>query len=104
MGGSNRTLAHSDGDAVDQWSKLGLANVKARVSNTTLTAGRQNFSSPMFDVIGNRALPSSFQGVSLHSEELENLAFDVATFDRNSPHTQQTLATFKQADRPEGKE
>ena len=95
MGGSNRTLAHSDGDAVDQWSKLGLANVKARVSNTTLTAGRQNFSSPMVDVIGNRALPSSFQGVSLHSEELENLAFDVATFDRNSPRTEQSLNKFR---------
>ena len=95
MGGSNRTLARSDGDAVGQWSKLGLANLKARVSNTTLTAGRQAFSSPMVDVIANRALPSSFQGVSLHSEELENLTFDVATFDRNSPRMEQSLSKFR---------
>ncbi|QXI29424.1 OprD family porin [Pseudomonas vanderleydeniana] len=94
-GGSNRTLTHSDGDAVGQWSKLGLANVKFRVSNTTLTAGRQNFSTPIVDTIGNRALPSSFEGVSLHSEELNNLSFDVATFDRVSPRTEQSLSKFR---------
>ena len=93
--GNNRTLTEEGGDAVGQWSKLGLANVKARVSNTTLTAGRQNFSSPMVDVIGNRALPSSFQGVTLHSEELENLSFDLGTFDRNSPRTEQSQRKFR---------
>ncbi|WP_335945665.1 OprD family porin [Pseudomonas sp. G166] len=93
--GNNRTLTREGGDAVGQWSKLGLANVKARVSNTTLTAGRQNFSSPMVDVIGNRALPSSFQGVSLHSEEFENLGFDIATFDRNSPRTEESQRKFR---------
>ncbi|MGX0888098.1 hypothetical protein AB7M22_000106 [Pseudomonas sp. ADAK2 TE3594] len=93
--GNNRTLTEEGGDAVGQWSKLGLANVKARVSNTTLTAGRQNFSSPMVDVIGNRALPSSFQGVAIHSEELNNLAFDLATFDRNSPRTEESQRKFR---------
>ncbi|MHC8363966.1 OprD family porin [Pseudomonas sp. LS2P72] len=93
--GNNRTLTENGGDAVDQWSKLGLANVKARVSNTTLTAGRQNFSSPQVDVIGNRPLPSSFEGVSLHSEELENLSFDLGTFDRNSPRTEQSQRKFR---------
>ncbi|MFU2327235.1 OprD family porin [Pseudomonas sp. NFX98] len=93
--GNNRTLTEEGGDAVGQWSKLGLANVKARVSNTTLTAGRQNFSSPMVDVIGNRALPSSFQGVAIHSEELNNLQFDLATFDRNSPRTEESQRKFR---------
>jgi hypothetical protein len=93
-GGSNRTLAHSNGDAVDQWSKVGLANVKARISNTTLTAGRMNFSSPIVDVIGNRPLPSSFEGVAIHSEEFDNLSFDLATFDRVSPRTEQSLTKF----------
>jgi hypothetical protein len=74
---------------------MGLANVKARVSNTTLTAGRMNFSSPMVDVIGNRALPSSFEGVAIHSEELNNLSFDLATFDRNSPRTEESLRKFR---------
>ncbi|MBD9587749.1 OprD family porin [Pseudomonas sp. PDM03] len=93
--GYNRTLTEEGGDAVDQWSKLGLANVKARFSNTTLTAGRQNFSSPQVDVIGNRPLPSSFEGVTLHSEELENLTFDLGTFDRNSPRTEQSQRKFR---------
>ena len=94
-GGSNRTLAHSFGDAVGQWSKLGLANVKFRVSNTTLTAGRQNFSSGIVDTIGNRALPSSFEGVSFNSEEFSNLSFQGGIFDRVSPRTEQSLSKFR---------
>ncbi|MCS4247111.1 MULTISPECIES: OprD family outer membrane porin [unclassified Pseudomonas] len=94
-GGSNRTLADSDGDAVGQWSKLGLANVKFRVSNTTLTAGRQNFSSGIVDTIGNRALPSSFEGVSFNSEEFSNLSFQGGVFDRVSPRTEQSLSKFR---------
>ena len=94
-GPNNRTLTHSDGDAVGQWSKLGLANLSARISNTTLTVGRQNFSSPTIDVIGNRALPSSFQGVGLHSEEFNNLSFDAGSFDRVSPRTESSLSKFR---------
>jgi hypothetical protein len=93
--GNNRTLTRSGGDAEGQWSKLGLANVKARFSNTTVTAGRMNFSSPQVDVIGNRALPSSFQGVAIHSEELNNLSFDAATFDRVSPRSEESLQKFR---------
>ncbi|USW96839.1 OprD family porin [Pseudomonas proteolytica] len=94
-GGSNRTLADSDGNAVDQWSKLGLANLQFRVSNTTLTAGRQNFSTPIVDNIGNRALPSSFQGVSFNSAEFSNLSFQGGVFDRVSPRSEQSLSKFR---------
>ena len=94
-GKNNRTLTHSDGDAVGQWSKLGLANVKFRVSNTTLTVGRQNVSTPIVDVIGNRALPSSFEGASIHSEEFNKLSFDAGTYDRVSPRTEQSLSKFR---------
>lgn len=93
--GNNRTLTKEGGDAEGQWSKLGLANVKFRVSNTALTAGRQNFSTPIVDTIGNRALPSSFEGVSLHSEELNNLSFDAGSFDRVSPRTEESLSKFR---------
>ena len=94
-GPNNRTLTHSDGEAVDQWSKLGLANLKARVSNTTLTFGRQSLDTPMVASIGNRALPSSFQGLALNSAEFENLSFDLGTFDRVSPRTEQSLSKFR---------
>ncbi len=93
--GNNRTLTKEGGDAQGQWSKVGLANIKARISNTTLTAGRMNFSSPQVDVIGNRPLPSSFEGIAIHSEELNNLAFDLATFDRVSPRTEESLSKFR---------
>ena len=96
-GSSNRALAHRNGDPVDQWSKLGLANLQVRVSNTTLIAGRQAFSSPTLDVLSNRALPSSFQGISLHSAEFDNLTFAAASFDRVSPRSEQSLTKFRSA-------
>ncbi|MCE7763457.1 outer membrane porin, OprD family [Pseudomonas putida] len=94
-GPNNRTLTHSDGDPIGQWSKLGLGNIKARVSNTTLTLGRQTVDTPMIAYIGNRALPSSFQGAFLHSAEFDNLSFDLGTFDRVSPRTEQSLSKFR---------
>ena len=77
-GNSNRTLADSDGDAVGQWSKMGLGNVKARVSNTVLTMGRQSVNTPVIAFIGNRALPSSFQGFAVQSDEFNNLSLQAA--------------------------
>lgn len=94
-GSSNRTLADSDGDAVGQWSKMGLGNVKARISNTTLTMGRQSVNTPVIAYIGNRALPSSFQGVAVQSDELNNLSFQAGSFDRVSPRMEQSLDKFR---------
>jgi outer membrane porin, OprD family len=91
---SNRTLADSDGDAVDQWSKLAIGNVKARISNTVLTAGRQSMNTPVIAYIGNRALPSSFQGFSLKSDEFDTLSLQAGTFDRVSPRTEQSQTKF----------
>ncbi len=94
-GPNNRTLTHSDGEPLDQWSKMGLGNVKARIGNTTLTLGRQAVDTPMIAEIGNRALPSSFQGAFLHSAEFDNLSFDLGTFDRVSPRSEQSLSKFR---------
>ncbi len=94
-GGGNRTLTDRDGEVVDQWTKAGLANLKARVSNTVVTAGRQSLNTPVLAFIGNRALPSSFEGVSVHSAEFDNLDFDLGTFSRVSPRTEQSLSKFR---------
>ncbi|RMR14077.1 Outer membrane porin, OprD protein [Pseudomonas syringae pv. primulae] len=94
-GNSNRTLAHSDGDAVGQWSKMGLGNVKARVSNTVLTMGRQSVNTPVIAFIGNRALPSSFQGFAVQSDEFNNLSLQGGSFDRVSPRMEQSLDKFR---------
>ena len=94
-GPNNRTLTHADGEVIGQWSKAGQANLKARLSNTVLTAGRHSADTPVIASIGNRALPSSFQGVSLNSAEFDNLTFDVGTFDKVSPRTEQSLSKFR---------
>jgi outer membrane porin, OprD family len=93
-GGSNRTLTDHNGEAVDQWSKLGIGNVKARVSNTVFTAGRQSINTPVVAYIGNRALPSSFEGFSLKSDEFDTLSLQAGTFDRVSPRTEQSQTKF----------
>ena len=95
MGSSNRELAHANGDPIGQWSKMGLGNIKARISNTTLTAGRQSMNTPVLAYIGNRALPSSFEGVSVLSEEFNNLSITAGSFDRVSPRTEQSLTKFR---------
>jgi hypothetical protein len=94
-GPNNRTLTHSDSDVIGQWSKIGLGNAKARVSNTTLIAGRQAMFTPVLAIHDNRALPSSFQGVSFVSEEFSNLTFKGGSFDRVSPRTEQSVTKFR---------
>jgi len=39
-------------------------------------------------------LPSSFEGVSIRSEEFDNLSFDIGTFDRLSTRTEQGTSKF----------
>ncbi|WP_263142218.1 OprD family porin [Pseudomonas sp. RIT-PI-AD] len=86
-GGGNRTLADSDGDAIPTWSKLGVADVRLRVSNTELKAGRFLVDTPVFSYFDNRAMPSSFTGFGLTSEELKDLQVQAGTFTRASPRT-----------------
>ncbi|MGJ7546941.1 OprD family outer membrane porin [Pseudomonas alloputida] len=94
-GPNNRTLTDSDSDVVDQWSKLGIANLKARISNTTLVAGRQSMATPVLADYNNRVLPSSFDGISITSKEFENLDFTLGSFDRVSPRNEQSLTGFR---------
>ncbi|MCU1715618.1 OprD family porin [Pseudomonas sp. 5P_3.1_Bac2] len=86
-GGGNRTLTHSDGEAVDQWSKLGIADVRFRVSNTELKAGRFLPDTPVLVPNDNRALPSSFTGYAISSEEFSDLSLQAGRFRRASPRT-----------------
>jgi hypothetical protein len=93
-GGGNRTLADNDGHGVNSWSKLGVANLRARVSSTELKVGRMLVDTPVFGYIDNRALPSSFNGFALTSEELDNLALQAGTFTKTSPRTGAGDETF----------
>ncbi|WP_206437421.1 OprD family outer membrane porin [Pseudomonas aeruginosa] len=86
-GGGNRTLANSDGEAIGEWSKLGVANIRLRGSNTEFKAGRFLVNTPVFSYIDNRALPSSFTGFAVTSEELDNLSLQAGSFRKVSPRT-----------------
>lgn len=86
-GGGNRTLADNDGRGVASWSKLGVADVRLRVSSTELKAGRFLVDTPVFGYLDNRPLSSSFNGLALTSEELDNLAVQAGSFTQASPRT-----------------
>ncbi|MGA4632711.1 OprD family outer membrane porin [Pseudomonas solani] len=86
-GGGNRTLADSNGHGQEEWSKLGVANVRLRASNTELKAGRFLVDTPVLSYIDNRALPSSFTGYAVTSEEFDGLALQAGSFRRASPRT-----------------
>lgn len=86
-GGGNRTLADSNGHGHEEWSKVGVANLRARVSRSELKLGRFLVDTPVFGYIDNRALPSSFNGVALTSDELDRLSLQAGSFRRASPRT-----------------
>lgn len=85
--GGDRVLVDSDGDAVPTWSRLGVGDLRLRFSNTEIKAGRLLPDNPILRYKDNRALPSSFQGVSLSSNELDWLSLQAGSFERAIPRT-----------------
>jgi hypothetical protein len=86
-GGSNRMLVNRDGDVVDNWSKIGIALLKFKVADTVLKVGRQQVRTPMMNYSDTRTLPSSYNGLSLESHDLEGLTIKSGYFDKASPRT-----------------
>jgi hypothetical protein len=86
-GGGNRTLADGNGHAEEQWSKAGIANIRLKASATEFKAGRFQVDTPVFNANDNRALPASFTGYALMSDEIENLSIQAGDFRRASPRT-----------------
>ncbi|PWE45255.1 OprD family outer membrane porin [Pseudomonas prosekii] len=85
--GGDRVLVDSDGDAVPTWSRLGVGDLRLRVSSTELKAGRMLTENPVLRYKDNRALPSTFQGIALNSNELDWLALQAGSFERAIPRT-----------------
>ena len=86
-GGSNRLLVDKDGNVVDDWSKLGIAVLKFKVSDTVLKVGRHQVKTPVMAYADTRTLPSSYDGISLESNEIEGLTFKSGYFDKATPRT-----------------
>lgn len=70
------------GEPYDQWTRGG-ANVKARVSNTTLTYGTQVLDLPVFASNTARLVPEYFTGVLLTSREIKDLELTLGKFTKN---------------------
>ncbi|MEG0858109.1 MAG: OprD family outer membrane porin [Pseudomonas sp.] len=85
--GGDRVLVDSAGDALRTWSRLGVGNLKLRVSSSELKAGRVMTDNPILRYKDNRALPSSFQGVALYSQEIDGLSLQAGSFERAIPRT-----------------
>ncbi|ATE79668.1 Porin D [Pseudomonas sp. Bi123] len=85
--GGDRVLVDSDGDALPTWSRLGVGNLRLRFSSTEVKAGRLLTDNPILRYKDNRALPSSFQGVGLFSNELDWLSLQAGSFERAIPRT-----------------
>jgi hypothetical protein len=80
-------LVDSDGDALPTWSRLGVGDLRLRFSSTEIKAGRLLTDNPILRYKDNRALPSSFQGVGLFSNELDWLSLQAGSFERAIPRT-----------------
>lgn len=85
--GGDRVLVDSDGDALPTWSRLGVGDLRLRFSSTEVKAGRLLSDNPILRYKDNRALPSSFQGVGLFSNELDWLSLQAGSFERAIPRT-----------------
>lgn len=86
-GGSNRVLVNKDGDVVGDWSKIGVAALKFKLSESVVKVGRQQVRTPVMGYSDTRTLPASFDGISLDSHEVEGLTIKAGRFDKASPRT-----------------
>ncbi len=85
--GGDRVLVDSQGDAIPTWSRLGVGDLRLRFSRSEIKVGRLPTDNPILRYKDNRALPSSFQGVGLFSNELDWLSWQAGSFDRSIGRT-----------------
>lgn len=84
QGAGNRVHLNHDGQTGQNqlaWTYPGVWDVKARVSNTVVKYGQQLFDNPFLVPHDNRALPPTYRGVSLASEEIKNLTLKAGSVD-----------------------
>jgi hypothetical protein len=79
---SKGELAKQAGDTYDHWARGG-ANVKARISNTTITYGTQVLDLPVLASNTARLVPEYFEGVLATSREINGLELTAGKFTKN---------------------
>jgi hypothetical protein len=98
QGAGNRVHLNHDGQTGQNqlaWTYPGVWDVKARVSNTVLKYGLQLFDDPFLVPHDNRALPPSYRGFSLASEEIKNVTLKAGSVDGVMARGQTSVTTLK---------
>lgn len=80
--GNQMIPKHDDGSAYDHWARGGV-NVKARISNTTVTYGTQVSELPVMASNTARLVPEYYTGVFIESNEIKNLNLVAGKFTKN---------------------
>lgn len=81
-GASNMVHVGKDGGGAQQfaWAYPGVVDVKARISETVVKYGLQMVTNPFLEPHDNRALPPTFLGASMVSNDLTHITLEGGSF------------------------
>lgn len=96
-GGGNMVHVAKGGGGSNQlaWAYPGIYDVKARISNTVVKYGLQAVDNPFMEQHDNRALPPTFLGATLVSNEFKNVMLEAGSFTKTDARGHTTLTDLK---------
>lgn len=92
-GGGNMVHVAKGGGGSNQlgWAYPGVYDVKARISNTVIKYGLQIVDNPFMEPHDNRALPPTFLGATIVSNEFRNVMLEAGSFTKTDARGRSTL-------------
>jgi hypothetical protein len=97
--GTQLLPVHDDGRPADDFGRLGVAG-KVKVSKTELKAGEWMPVLPILRADDGRALPQTFRGAQITSQEISNLTLYGGQFRANSPRNDASMEDMSIQGRP----
>ncbi len=93
-GGGNMVHVAKGGGGSNQlgWAYPGLYDVKARISNTVIKYGLQIVDNPFMEPHDNRALPPTFLGATIVSNEFRNVMLEGGSFTKTDARGRTNLS------------
>lgn len=76
------------------WAYPGIYDVKARISNTVIKYGLQAVDNPFMEQHDNRALPPTFLGATIVSNEFKNVMLEAGSFTKTDARGHTTLTNL----------
>ncbi|KVN06651.1 MULTISPECIES: OprD family porin [unclassified Burkholderia] len=95
-GGGNMVHIAKGGGGSNQlaWAFPGIYDVKARISNTVIKYGLQAVDNPFMEQHDNRALPPTFLGATIVSNEFKNVMLEAGSFTKTNARGHTTLTNL----------